>query len=62
MGRYKALLLFTGLVFWSCGEQEPVIPEKDNDETIELLDCPSLDDINEESLCTASDGTDGVTV
>ena len=62
MGRYKALLLFTGLVFWSCGEQESVIPEKDNDETIELLDCPSLDDINEESLCTASDGTDGVTV
>ena len=39
-----------------------MIPEKDNDETIQLLDCPSLDDINEESLCTASDGTNGVTV
>ena len=30
--------------------------------TIELPDCPPLEDINEDNLCTADDGTDGVKI
>ena len=61
---YISLLLFIGLAFWSCGEQEP--EQSDINEggyiTIELPDCPPLEDINEENLCTADDGTDGVKI
>ena len=30
--------------------------------SIELPDCPSLENINEENLCIADDGTDGVKI
>ena len=49
---YISLLLFIGLAFWSCGEQEP--EQSDINEggyiTIELPDCPPLEDINEETF------------
>ena len=59
------LLLFFGLAYWSCGEeQEP--EQSDTQEegpiSIELPDCPSLENINEENLCIADDGTDGVKI
>jgi len=64
MVRYISLLLFIGLAFWSCGEQEP--EQNDTQEegpiSIELPDCPPLENINEENLCTADDGTDGVKI
>ena len=64
MIRYISLLLFIGLAFWSCGEQEP--EQSDINEggyiTIELPDCPPLENIDEENLCTADDGTNGVKI
>ena len=61
------LLLFFGLAYWSCGEeQEPEPEQSDTQEeghiSIELPDCPPLENINEENLCTADDGTDGVKI
>ena len=67
INRIMPLLLFFGLAYWSCGEeQEPEPEQSDTQEeghiSIELPDCPPLENINEENLCTADDGTDGVKI
>ena len=58
------LLLFFGLAFWSCDEPEPEQSDAQEEGpiAIELPDCPSLENINEENLCIADDGTDGVKI
>tara|TARA_Y100001960_G_C14781529_1_gene887139 strand:- start:3161 stop:5377 length:2217 start_codon:yes stop_codon:yes gene_type:complete len=61
MIRYLLILQFIGLTFWGC-DKETVISGGKDDEKIELLDCPSLVNINPEILCTSSDGSNGVIV
>ena len=65
INRIIPLLLFFGMAYWSCeGEQEP--EQSDTQEEgpipIELPDCPSLENIYDENLCIADDGTDGVKI
>ena len=71
MGRFgltmkKEYLLFPLLlfVFITCENENP--EQSDINEggyiTIELPDCPPLENIDEENLCTADDGTNGVKI
>ena len=64
INRIIPLLLFFGLAFWSCDEQEPEQSDAQEEGpiSIELPDCPSLENINEENLCIADDGTEGVKI
>ena len=66
MVRYLSLLLFIGLVFWTCGKQDPVSANSEIQSggitTIDSISCSPIDELNQENLCTATGGTDGVKI